>query len=154
MRSKDIRIRMRSAGSNYAGFAITFSYSDRIRARETVQALVTKFADHNMVRASTETHAKRIRSINQVDRLEARIAVLEKRLGILSPAPEPLEFLAPASGAINLDVIDPPSLPTEPVYPHRAVFAAIGFGTGLAAALFIAVFRRRQPAIPFPAEAA
>jgi hypothetical protein len=148
-------ITMETPGSNYMVFRITFAYRDREKARDTVQALITKFMDGNLVHQRVTAHVKRQRSWDQVDRMEARIAELEKRLGIPPAPPEPLDQFAPvASGGIIMEVLDPPSLPLDPVYPDRFRFMAAGFGAGLAAAVVIAIFRRRPPPIPFPAQTA
>jgi hypothetical protein len=150
----DTPITMEAPGSNYLVFRITFAYPDRIKARDTIQALIGKFIESNAVRQRVPAYVKRQRSYDQIDRMEARIAALEKRLGI-PPAPaEPLDELAPVSGGIVMMVIDPPSLPMQPVKPNRSIFMAMGFGAGLAAAVVIAVFRRRPPPIPFPAQTA
>jgi len=151
---RDLSIRLVSPGSDYVSFTISFSYSDRIKARDTVQAVITRFIDWNLVMQRTAAQTERVRSSNQVDRLEVRIAALEKRLGITSPPAEPPGTLVPAYGGIQLEVLDVPSLPAEPVYPNRAVFMATGFGAGFAAAIVVAVFRRRPPPIPFPAQTA
>jgi hypothetical protein len=55
---------------------------------------------------------------------------------------------------VNLSVVDPPSLPAKAVFPDRWIFMAIGFGAGIAAAMVIAIFRRRPPPVPFPAQTA
>jgi hypothetical protein len=53
---------------------------------------------------------------------------------------------------INLEVVDPPSLPERATYPSRIVFTATGFGAGLTLAILMVVFRRRvPPPVPFPA---
>lgn len=54
----------------------------------------------------------------------------------------------------NLDVLEPPTLPAQPAEPNRMIFAASGFGAGFAAALVVAVLRRRPPPVPFPAQTA
>ena len=151
MRTRDIQIQSLGSGSDYVPFTITFTYPDRLKAQDTVQALVTKFTDINMVMQSTTAQIKQRRSDDQIYRLEARIATLEKRLGVMSPPNQKIEDeLPPVIAGINLDVLDVPSLPTTPVYPNRAVFMATGFGAGFALAIVIAVFRRSPPPVPFP----
>jgi capsular polysaccharide biosynthesis protein len=56
--------------------------------------------------------------------------------------------------AVNLSVLDPPSLPAKAVFPDRWIFMALGFGAGAVAAVLIAIFRRRTPPMPLPAQAA
>jgi hypothetical protein len=151
---KDAPITMEAPGSNYIVFRITFAYPDRVKGRDTVQALINKFEESNRVRQGAHAFVKRQRSYDQIDRMEARIAALEKRLGIPPAPPEPLDELTPVSNGIIMVVVDPPSLPTGPVYPDRFRFMGMGFGAGLAAAVVIAIFRRRPPPIPFPAQTA
>jgi hypothetical protein len=55
---------------------------------------------------------------------------------------------------VNLSVTAPPSLPSKAVFPDRWIFMAIGFGAGIFAALLVAIFRRRPPPVPFPAQTA
>lgn len=157
MRTEDIQIGTATPGSvNRESLAvqISFGYSDRIKAQQTVQALITKFQDLNLTRQRVAAYTKRGRTYDDVDRMEQRIAVLEKRLGIQSPAPGPLDFPAAPVEGTNLDVLDPPGLPVYPVYPNRYTFMLTGFGAGFISALVVAVFRRRLPPIPFPAQTA
>jgi hypothetical protein len=55
---------------------------------------------------------------------------------------------------VNLSVVDPPSLPSKAVFPDRWIFMATGFGAGVVAAVLVAIFRRRIPPMPLPAQAA
>jgi hypothetical protein len=143
-----------SAAGDYLPFHVRFTYEDRVKANRTVQALITKFEDANLIRQRVPTYVKRQRSYDQIDRMEARIAALEKRLGMpLSPPALPNEW-APLEAGINLNVVDPPSLPIQQVYPDRSRFMAVGFAAGLAAAIFTAIVRRKRPPIPFPAQLA
>jgi hypothetical protein len=150
---QDLQITVETPGSNYLPFRVTFTYSDRLKAQQTVQALITKFMDSNLVRQLIPLHGTPRPTNDQIDRMEARIAALEKRLGMPSTTAEPADPDVRKAG-INLDVVDPPSLPDAPVYPDRVRFMATGFGTGIAVAMVIAVFRRRPPPIPFPAQTA
>lgn len=157
MRTRDLTIRVEAATSEYVPFTITFGYSDRIKAQQTVQVLMTRFMDSNFVMQSTTARVKSYQYADQIDRMEARIAALEKRLGIQSSGQKPS---APDQNGkvifsgINLDVLDVPSLPTHPEYPNRVIFMAVGFGGGFGLAIVIGVFRRRPPPIPFPAQTA
>jgi hypothetical protein len=147
----DLEIRIIPAGP---AIDIKFRYSDRMKARDTVQAVVAKLLEANFQRQRAPVYVKRQRSFDQIDRMEARIAALEKRLGIPPSPPEPLEF-EPTMATAGLDVIDVPSLATKPVFPDRFRFMSVGFGSGFVLALVIAIFRHRsQPAIPFPATTA
>jgi hypothetical protein len=140
-------------GGDYLPFHITFAYADRLKAQQTVMALMTKLQDANLVSQLFQAKAKRASTSNQIYRLEARIAALEKRLGMPSAGHEP-DFSTDRITGINLDVLDPPNLPAAPVYPDRLRFMATGFVSGIAAAMIIAIFRRRPPPIPFPAQTA
>ncbi len=153
MRTQDIGIRIMPQGKENLRFRISFSYPDPEKARATVQALLLRFADAN-ADTRAQTDQQRERSHREVGDLEARIAGIEKRLGIASPHLVQSDELTLELAGKNLDVLDVPSLPMRPAKPNRAIFAAIGFGAGFVAAVVIAVFRRRPPAIPFPAQAA
>lgn len=116
-----------------------------------MQALAARFCDTNLkMRANTEQPLER--SYREVGRLEARVGELEKRLGI-APPPH-VQFAEPGSALAGeiLEVLDPPSLPTRPIKPNRAFSGASGFCAGFAAALVIALLRRRSPVVPFPAQ--
>ncbi|HWE48258.1 MAG TPA: hypothetical protein VG273_00610 [Bryobacteraceae bacterium] len=147
---RDVRIEMRPPGNGNVRFRILFSYRDPQKARATVQALVDRFINVNLeMGVNTDQQLESYRG--ELGRLEARVAGLEKRLGIASPPLiQPAELGSARAGDI-LAVLDPPSLPARPVKPARAAFGASGFGAGFAAALVIASLRRRPPAIPFPA---
>ncbi len=56
MRTDDIKIQIQSAGESRgaSAFFISFSYNDRYKAQQTVQALVTKFSDSNQVTQATQ----------------------------------------------------------------------------------------------------
>jgi hypothetical protein len=55
---------------------------------------------------------------------------------------------------VNLDVVEPPSLPAKAVFPDRWIFMAIGSCAGFIAALLIAILRHGPPPMPLPAQAA
>jgi uncharacterized protein involved in exopolysaccharide biosynthesis len=148
MRTRDLRI---GPSGTPAAFTISFTASDPAKAHDTVQALVTQFVDANVERQGAPAYVKRQRTYDQIDGMEARIAALEKRLGMPPTPPEPLEQIVPASGGTSLEVLDPPSQPVNPIWPDHLRFMYIGFGSGLIAALIVAFFRRSaRPAVPFP----
>jgi capsular polysaccharide biosynthesis protein len=153
----DVEVSTQYSGSNYAGFVVTFAYSEPEKARDTVEALVTKFVDSNAVRQRTMAQMRRMQPSDEIGRLEARIAALEKKLGIKRSLNETYVEIAQSTfgdDGIKVSVLDPPILPTNPVYPDRWQFMAIGFGAGFAMAVVIAALRRRTP-IPFqPVQAA
>ena len=67
-------------------FHIRFTYSDRAKAHDTVQALMAEFEASNIAR---ERVASNMLGYYQSGGIEARLAAIEKRLGISSPAPAP-----------------------------------------------------------------
>jgi hypothetical protein len=145
---RDLEIGLAGPGSV---FHIRFAYRDRAKAHDTVQALVTKFQGSNLVRERTESNMKRYWSRDQPGGIEARLAAIEKRLGISSPTPVPDPFDPFSPNRTNMSVIDPPSLPINPIWPDHSRFICIGFGAGVFAALVITAFRRgTRPAISFP----
>ncbi len=147
MRNQDLRLRPVGTG---AAFDISFAYRDPVKARDTVQTFITRFWEMNLQRQRNEQDLKRQRSRDKVDGLEARIAVLEKRLGISPSAPapqaEPFDRFAP--GRVNIDVLDPPGLPVNPVEPNRIVFAFFGLVAGFLMAVAIVIFRPRPHPVP------
>jgi hypothetical protein len=154
MRKKDLQIRIETpagTGQGRFAFSVAFYYRDRVKARDTVQALLTRFVEANLTRQRAQPAAGQL---DPFRRLEARVAMLEKRLGIPSAAPEPGDRLVPVYAGINFEVIDPPSLPVLPSKPNREIFMATGFGVGFVTALVIAIFRRRPPPVPSPAQTA
>lgn len=152
MRDRDLHFTPVGAS---AAFTVSFTYRDPQKAHDTVQTVITKFQEANLQRQRVPVYIKYQRTYDQIDRLEARIAALEKRLGIPPSAPEPLDDLVRVSNPINLDVLDPPTTPVNPVKPNRYIFASFGFGAGFIAALIVVIFRRPvHPAIPFPAQPA
>jgi hypothetical protein len=156
MRRKDIQIKADApvgASRDYLAFHVTFAYPDRLKAQQTVQALITKFQDANLINQRTQARVSRAIASDQIYRLEARIGALEKRLGMPSVPHEP-DFSPVPPGGIQLEVLDPPSLPVNAVSPDRWRFMASGFAAGVVVAVLIAIFRRRPPPIPFPAQTA
>lgn len=155
MRTRDLHITLPASPPEAAAFTVSFTYRDPAKARWTVQTVITEFQKANLARQRVPVYVKHQRTYDQIDAMEARIAALEKRLGIPPSAPEPLDELVPVSDPIHLDVLDPPALPINPVKPNRTVFAFFGFGAGFVAALVVVIFRRPvHPAIPFPAQPA
>jgi uncharacterized protein involved in exopolysaccharide biosynthesis len=116
---------------------IAFTYKDPRKARDTVNVLISRLVQevNNEFRESSQTS----RPDAEIERIQARLDILEKRLGIVSspfidPNRVPRQFL---------NLLDAPNLPLRPLYPSRPMFAATGFIAGLIAALFIALFRGR-----------
>lgn len=156
MRNRDIKISPDApggAGRDYLPFRVSFAYRDRVKAQQTVQALITRFEEGNLISQRTQARMTHAIASDQIYRLEARIAALENRLGMPSAGHEP-DLSSTPLGGIQLGVLDPPSLPVQPAQPNRWVFMATGFGAGIVVALFIAIYRRRLPPIPYPAQTA
>ena len=139
----------------YVAFEISFSYSDPHKAQQTVQALLNRFMDLNVMMKREKFAANPHTS--GIDELKSRITVLEKRLGIGPSAPVSA-YIPNGSGNLDdpiLEVLDPPSLPVHALYPNRIVFMATGFGIGIGMALILMIFRQRPQSIqPVPASMA
>ncbi len=159
MRRQDVKIRALElpgvANRNYEAFEISYSYRDPRKAQQTVRTLVYRFMESNVARQERDRAVSPPRhSSDQVSQMEARIAVLEKRLGIAPGQSASGEARTVAPRAINLNVVDSPSLPQLPSYPDRSKVSAMGFASGFVLAAVIAIFRRRPGPIPFPAATA
>ena len=157
MRIRDIRItpleRANVTSKSFQPFEIQFSYSDRRKAQQVVQTLVERFADTTAYLARA-AFLKKQQPPDQIAAMDARIAVLEQRLGIAhTPAVRSDELPSDVRGNY-LEVIDAPSFPVTPVFPNRAVLMFSGLFSGFAASIVIALARRRPPPMPFPAQVA
>jgi len=134
--------------TDYGTARITFTYRDRKKAPQVVQAIVTRFIDRNVEHRRYSDYRKP----DRLAALESRLAELEKHLGIPPPgdsdrgADREVDELA---DALNLAVIDTPSRPQEPVYPDPFWFSAAGCLTGFLAAAALVIKRRRAPSTPF-----
>lgn len=105
---RNILIQMMPPGKENVRFLILFSYRDPEKARATVQALVARFIDTNLKTTTANTDQRRERFQLELARLEARVAGLEKRLGIASPSPlQPDELESARAGEI-LALLNPP----------------------------------------------
>jgi hypothetical protein len=145
---RDLEIGPTGPGS---AFHIRFAYSDRSKAHDTVQTLVSKFVEANLQRERNASNMMQYWSRDHPGGIEARLAAIEKRLGIPPSEPAPNSFDPFSPNRTNMAVIDPASLPIDPIWPVHSRFMYLGFGSGVLAALIITAFRRRiQPAISFP----
>jgi succinoglycan biosynthesis transport protein ExoP len=98
----------------YAGaFCISFTYSDPRKAQQTVRDLVTQFTEWNVM----EVREKARYMSDRQQQIE------EHKAGE------------------NLEVLDPASLPEEPVAPNRAAIAGAGLALGILAGT-VALLRR------------
>ena len=106
--------------SRYLHLRVAFAYSDPHKAQQVVQTLFTKFQESNLTRQrDTYNLTQQLRS-DEVGQLEARIAVLEMRLGIPASSPVPAgEIPVEALPGIILHVLDSPSFPEAAVYPDH-----------------------------------
>jgi len=120
MLARDLRVAVLNGGSG-AAFSISFSYSDRVKARDVVQRLLTAFTQERIVR-------ERVKALQMRD--DKHIEILQRKAGE------------------NLEVIDPPSLPISPESPNRLLIAAAGLGIGLLlGAIALGLRRPRTPAL-------
>jgi hypothetical protein len=110
-----IMIRLDKAGADRLTFHIAFTYSDRVKAQQTVQALLVDFSTANLSAQRAQSTPGRL---DQFHRLEARVALLEKRLGLPPSPPEPGDQLASVFAPMNLEVLDPPSLPVKSTFTN------------------------------------
>jgi len=83
MRTQDVRIRIESANGDTHGasaFFISFSYPDRIKAQQTVQALVTKFSDSNQVTQATQQTVVKNLVHDELSEAKAKLEQLNEQL--------------------------------------------------------------------------
>jgi uncharacterized protein involved in exopolysaccharide biosynthesis len=107
MRSRDIDIRMLKPPGEPSGipaFGISFTYPDRNKAQAVVRALVTGFTEQNV----------------RVERARAKESGDEK-----------VNEIVYHKIGLNLEVLDPASLPEKPIAPNRLLIAALGLALGL-----------------------
>jgi hypothetical protein len=119
MLARDLRIAVLNGGSG-AAFSVSFSYSDRVKARDVVQTLITAF------------------NYERISRWRANASKMSDKFN---------EIQARKVGE-NLEVIDPPSLPISPETHNRLTIAAAGLGIGLLlGAIKLGLRRPRTPAL-------
>jgi len=113
----DIRIRMVNQSSDLGAapaFAVSFSYTDQQKAQAVVRKLTTQFIEQNL----------------RQNRFQAR--VWQEIWPQSAPPPGP-----------NLEVLNPASLPRQPINTSRLSFATAGLVLGMALGLLAAVAWRR-----------
>ena len=122
MRRRDTSISTTPSATSYLSAEVSFAYSDDRKAQETVQTFITKLQDANRVHQLNAAALKnRPRSYDEMDRIEARLIAIEKKLGITQPEihqPESSFTLHPP-----VSVIDPAMLPLQPVFPDHTHMA-------------------------------
>ena len=160
MRKRSVRIEPALSpgltGNDTFSFNVRFDYPDPHKAQQVVQALIAQFQKINRERQRETVQAKQTFDNDAISLFDARIATLERKLGI-PPEQKPrfidtfqrrLQF----NSAINVEVLDPPSLPERKAYPNRAVISLLGMAAGFMLAMLLTLFRRTvPPAVPFPA---
>lgn len=99
-------------------FSISFSYSDRYQAQRAVQWVISRFQENH----AKEVQASMLRANRIVRNLSQRRADQQ------------------------LEVLDPASLPVEPIAPNRLVMTMMGLGLGLMAGLVR--FWLKRPGVP------
>jgi len=84
MRTRDIRIKIDSLPGEGArrasAFSISFSYPDRLKAQQTVQALMTKFEDSNQNTQTTEQKVVNNYVHDQLSEAKAKLDQLNEQL--------------------------------------------------------------------------
>ena len=84
MRTRDIRIKIDSLpgeGSRRASaFSISFSYPDRLKAQQTVQALMTKFEDENQATQATQQKVVNNYVHDELSEAKAKLDQLNEQL--------------------------------------------------------------------------
>ena len=120
MLARDLRI----AVVNPDAFSIFFSYPDRRKAQDGVNALMAAFEQESIRRAKEELRTRNSATLR--------------------------EIFARHAGEY-LDVVDPASTPYRPEWPNRPMFAAAGLGAGLLAGAIMLYRRGRGAPVPQPA---
>jgi hypothetical protein len=147
---RDIQIVPEGAGDNigYLPFRITFTYREPRKTQAVVQTLITRFMESSLNRQRNSEATVRPGSA-EIDQLETRVAMLEKRLGLVGSPPDlsDQETFVPAAVGIRLAVLDTPSRPEIAVSPNRLAISSAGLAAGFFAAVAIVVFRRRVPPV-------
>jgi LPS O-antigen subunit length determinant protein (WzzB/FepE family) len=103
---RDINIQMLNppgAPSGSPAFSISFTYPNRKKAQAVVRALVTEFTEQNV----------------------------RERARAKAPGDEKVREIEEHKVGMNLEVLDPASLPEKPIAPNRLLIAAIGLASGL-----------------------
>ena len=126
MQARDLRIATVNPASGGAAassaFSISFSYSDRNKAHDTVQTLITTFQMQHLTND--------LKNALQGGKLRE---IIERKAGE------------------SLSVLDPPSFPIAPVTPNRLLIAAMGLGIGLLVGVLTLILRRPPTPVPQPA---
>jgi uncharacterized protein involved in exopolysaccharide biosynthesis len=142
MRATDLRIAPMTPTPNSQGpvsaALISFNYPDRFKAQAVVHEVVTKFAEGN---GEIEGRPNR-------GKTHAGTGVM----GPASLAEAPLFLIDRGrnqgethAGTIVMEVLDPASLPVEPLSPQSPATMAVAAGAGALLALALAFLRRRPP---------
>uniref|UniRef100_Q01X58 Lipopolysaccharide biosynthesis n=1 Tax=Solibacter usitatus (strain Ellin6076) TaxID=234267 RepID=Q01X58_SOLUE len=120
MRNEDLRI----TPVGDSAFRISFAYPDDVKAQLVVRAIITQFVELNVMN------------------MRARVKDLKED--------DPLVRLQEYRAGVNLEVLDPASLPQIPAAPNRAVVTALGmlFGMMLGAASLALSARSQRSASP------
>ena len=120
MRNEDLRI----TPVGDSAFRISYAYPDDAKAQLVVRAIITQFIELN------------------VTAMRARMKDLK--------GDDPLVKLQEYKAGVNLEVLDPASLPQRPAAPNRTVVTALGITAGLvfgALSLMLSA-RSQQPPSP------
>jgi uncharacterized protein involved in exopolysaccharide biosynthesis len=127
----DIRIQARPSTEGSVApivFSVSFDYPDRVKAQAVVRDLAAKFGEANAT--SNRNRANMYQSFWRDQAAEATALHQAKQA---APPPPVGDTLA---------VLDPASVPQEPVGPDRTAFVASGLGAGLLLGLLAALAMR------------
>lgn len=84
MRTQDIKIKIESLagdGSRRASaFTISFSYPDRLKAQQTVQALITRFSDSNQITQATQQNVVKNLVHDELSEAKTKLDKLNEQL--------------------------------------------------------------------------
>jgi hypothetical protein len=129
---RDIDVGLVAIGGRVSTFRISFTYPDARKAQTVANVLISKFIEESVVERIRRTTTREQQLMEAIAQLQSRVEFLERRAGV-------------GMGRAN---IDPPSLPTHPMWPDRNRFMAMGKIPPPNLALAIVAFRPRGRAAP------
>lgn len=132
------------AHSQTAVFTVDFRYPDPDAATAVVREVISKIAETPYSWKSAQGSGDDAELRARIAALQARIELLEHRLGIPSSTPPSLPLVGNL-GHIQSFVVDPPLVPRLPIFPSRSMFTGSGLALGLAIGGILGLLRRPAP---------